>query len=481
MRALPSRSSLAWSMSLAALLVAGLMTTIWFAFALFDIVSSVWEVRDTTSEQIVFTIQGEPLISTHLPGNPSAIFRTLDSKPVEKPAVVRLSTANPQEIPPADPDPRTFPVWNFRILGFLQPPPTVNYWYLVQEGPPTNLAYFVGYEPQTKQIIGYMGRKGYCATLPPADEKFVIPGSMFSGCYAPSIGKFNREPYGYEEDRRLLFLVADGVLHKVDFGRQSVETVSMPDKVVSVGQYEQLTAVADDRHATYEWRIVVRLPQALHILTTEGEPIRTLPLDKVVQDQILALRGTTTDEMILQASPADDHYAPNELYWLGPNGKVLRHRQATWSRLDPPAPPSASSRWMAVAMIPLPLPLTVIPLISAIAFTWNGTEPSSFTELADLFAEFWLPYVVLLVVSLLLAIYAYRHQRSYDPRSARAWAMFVFLLGPAGLLGYLLHRQWPARSACSQCGKWVPRDRATCLACREEFSVPAMKGIEVFA
>jgi hypothetical protein len=93
----------------------------------------------------------------------------------------------------------------------------------------------------------------------------------------------------------------------------------------------------------------------------------------------------------------------------------------------------------------------------------------------------WAPFSVLLLVCGLAAYYTYRRQRSLDPRTATGWAILVFVLGPPGLVGYLLHGQWPARAVCSFCGKSVPRDRATCLACGEEFFAPALRGIEVFA
>jgi predicted amidophosphoribosyltransferase len=57
----------------------------------------------------------------------------------------------------------------------------------------------------------------------------------------------------------------------------------------------------------------------------------------------------------------------------------------------------------------------------------------------------------------------------------------VFLFGVPMYLGYLAHRDWPARIACPVCGQPAPRDRETCLACGEPFAPPAPKGIEVFA
>ena len=65
------------------------------------------------------------------------------------------------------------------------------------------------------------------------------------------------------------------------------------------------------------------------------------------------------------------------------------------------------------------------------------------------------------------------------PGRTVAWAIFVFLFGLPGLVGYLVHRRWPFRAACPACHRLVPRDRSSCAACRAEFPTPQPKGIEV--
>jgi hypothetical protein len=84
-------------------------------------------------------------------------------------------------------------------------------------------------------------------------------------------------------------------------------------------------------------------------------------------------------------------------------------------------------------------------------------------------------------MSLLLAAWCYRRHRRFEERGALVWAAFVFLTGPAGIVGYLLHRRWPASERCAACGTVVPRDREECLACEAQFPPPAPEGIEIFA
>lgn len=473
MCALQSRRLLIPSMALALLLAMGFMTAVWFGFSLWDLFSYGWRQR-SYSDQLVFTVEGEPLLSTHLPDNPTPQTRTLDGKLVEDPQVTAASGG---DLPPGGQEERTLPGWNYRIAGFLPQPPSFNYWYLVQDRDPSSLAYFVGYDPPSKRVVGYVGKKGYRTAVPATDEQFLIRGTL-SGAYSPSIGTFGHEPYRYGETERYLFLVADGALHKIDLAAQSVDAVAMPDRVISIGKYEQLRLVEGKREPEYERRILVRLPNALHILTLEGEPLQIVPLAESFQDRALTLLGTTTGEFLLEARSMDDHYAPLDLYRLSPDGEVLKHQQASVSKR--PEPPGVGTRFGMAAVLSVPMLYAFLAYMDEMGRLDEGRRGVAEAASAVI-ANNWAPVIALLLVSGASALYAYRRQRGIDPRNAKGWAIFVFLLGPPGLVGYLLHRPWPARSVCSYCGKSVPRDRATCLACGEEFLAPALRGIEVFA
>ncbi len=92
-----------------------------------------------------------------------------------------------------------------------------------------------------------------------------------------------------------------------------------------------------------------------------------------------------------------------------------------------------------------------------------------------------LAFTVVCVLSAASATIAYRRQRRDGPQRAIPWALFVFLLGPAGLFGYLVHRHWPVVERCAACGAQEPRDRDACQACQADFPAPALVGGEVFA
>ncbi|HEX3726036.1 MAG TPA: hypothetical protein VHV08_07320, partial [Pirellulales bacterium] len=90
-------------------------------------------------------------------------------------------------------------------------------------------------------------------------------------------------------------------------------------------------------------------------------------------------------------------------------------------------------------------------------------------------------YLVVAAVSALLAVVCYRRHVRYQRHGAMVWAVFVFLGGPAALVGYWLHARWPATERCRQCGATVSRDRERCPLCSSDFSLPARQGTEIFA
>lgn len=477
------RSSNAPWMLLAAILSIGAVATWFVAFGIATMIYSWFGTNRSYIDQLVFTVEGQPLLQSHNPngaydGN-YAVYRTLDGQKIEDPDSLHLSqVAAGDELPFSTGRDIWGDAWMWRIKTQLQIRPAPVAWYLIHDAQANGLAWFVGYQPITRQRIGYLGRSGFRQDLPPPPDRFSLPKSLFNhGGVAPAMDVGTNEPT-YRSEVPAEYLVSDESLVKIDLARQAVESVPMPDKVISVGTYTELTAVSDDRYATYENRLLVRLPKELHILTFEGEPLRTIPLTTPMQDAIVALMGTTTDELILIAH-GEDHASPRELYWIGPGGEVTRHVQVN---LYPPKEDNSRTvAWGVSTAMPVPAALLVSSILT-VAMDRSGDRPQDF---ASAYAEFaraaWPPFLVLLCISAGLAFIAHRRQRAMNGRGGLAWAAFVVLLGPPGFVGYWTHRRWPAVARCEHCGAVVPRDRGTCLACAAEFSPPAPRGIEIFA
>jgi hypothetical protein len=180
----------------------------------------------------------------------------------------------------------------------------------------------------------------------------------------------------------------------------------------------------------------------------------------------------------LEAVKPTDFYAPTTVVWVDPEGKQLRAASVQLRERNQEDPLQA---WALVSLLPVPALLAMLAVVTSVP-SWNAGASADFAvNFAERVQAFWLPMTVLMVLSAMLALLAYRRHRRYESRGAGAWAVFVLLLGPLGLVAYLLHRSWPVRTACEHCGRPTPRNHSQCLACNQTFPAPELRGIEVFA
>ncbi len=473
------RNALIPSLLLAAQLTTGLLVGWMMLYGIGVLVFAALFPNNATQPQLEFTFDGEPLVRTYAPGDRSLlepIYRDLQGKRIDDPLRHEGNSAGP--LPSSKDRPRrSGGNWGMQIWGFLQRQPMRAFWYLIYDDNPPGSTYFVGYQTQSRQLVGYLGRSGFTHSTPEGDDRFQIPFNRFqTGSLAPSSSNRRSEPTRSPLNWNKLYLVSGTELLAIDFEQQSVEPVAMPGEVISVGHYSELHQ--GDENDTLR-RLVVRLPRELQILSADGQPQRTVPISAEMQSETLEILSLTDGRLIVIAYPPDNYWAPRQLYWFGAEGNVLRHEVA--DIYGPRTADDPNMKWFVTTLTPVPLALSFGAVKSATERVRSGASRDFLTAYRDIANRYWLAFTLLSLISLGLAVYAFRHQKQFDSASAIAWAVFVFLLGPAGLLGYLLHRQWPTRTACSQCGKWVPRDRSACLACREEFSSPALLGIEIFA
>jgi hypothetical protein len=86
------------------------------------------------------------------------------------------------------------------------------------------------------------------------------------------------------------------------------------------------------------------------------------------------------------------------------------------------------------------------------------------------------------VLAALCAVLSWPRARRYNFSNGAiaGWALFIFLFGVAGLLGFLCVQEWPAREACPSCKKLRVVDRETCEHCQSPFSPAEKNGTEIF-
>ena len=145
--------------------------------------------------------------------------------------------------------------------------------------------------------------------------------------------------------------------------------------------------------------------------------------------------------------------------------------------------------------VPKPAQMVMAGLIAPIPLGWivgggifgplmmvqENKVPNYSAGLRKVTVESWPGLIIPTLLALASAGLALRLHRHYHRQQLGLWWLFVFLLGPAGLLAYWLEHHRPPLEECPACGRTVPRDRDDCAACAEAFAPPALVGTEIFA
>ncbi len=438
-------------------------------------------------EQLVITEQGEPIVESSRYGfGATTTYRTLGGEPIESLDNVELQNGGgwflTVKMSKALQRDRTS--WSSRILGFPDPSGAPNYWYLIIPGVPSMPAYFVGFDGKTKQRVGYLGTKGFRSDLPPIDEQFSIAssGAITWGMVAGQTYSYGEEPnqnYYWKGQPKYVFFNSDGKLLRIDLRHRSIEPIPLAGNVVSLGNLYKPVRTSDSDTTAQKVQIGAMLEDRIAILDDTGKLLKTLPILAEASDRVLQVFMTTGDEVILVAM-ADWNHELTDAFWMNGEGAVQRHEQVTIAggafATDFPSP------WLSSAALPSPLLLALQigftnPRLQLMAARYDDFPQA----LAASLARSWPAVLAVMAISAALAVVTYRRHLRFSREGALVWAIFTLLVGPAGYVGYLTHRRWPAREVCGQCHRPAPIDRPECLICDAEFPLPAARGIEIFA
>ena len=374
--------------------------------------------------------------------------------------------------------------WNQRVIklgGSLEWP---NLWYFIHDGAAEGHGYFVGYNNETNLKIGCIGRNGFQSDIPPVEEQFSVDASQIIHSSA-ILDSHNHNIQLYKPDRHILFLLADHELLEVSLKNQTVKPLWKGNGpfTATIEVKIETTQGNESNQTIHLESILIRTPEKVIILDFDGKVLATYILPQELRRNIIEFMRLPNGEALIRRSGID-----NELFWIDTEGKIVRHECMDLFHKDTithyPWPYQIAKNAMAFFSVPSPGGI-VGALISEPWDFWNTPWR---TRALDYSAALWqalhdvrLLLLVNGVLAAIMAFFCYRRQRKYGLPWTGVWTGFVLLFGLPAYFGYLAHRRWPARLACPDCGKCVPRDRLACFACGQEFPPAARKGIEVFA
>ena len=499
------------------------VTIVTVAFALLWGVAIGWLgstvlLPDYTSryEEIVVAPDGTPFISSNSPRHwQHTEYLTLDRKLLDGKLVNELQSAR-FNAPPKPPGLWNVTLdWNQRIEGFHNSASPPSRWYFIIDDQSRGVAYFAVFDAVTKLPIGYVGRSGFRATIPDAAECFQI-GETYGAfrvdrpvVSSASTGGLGAYPTNYgnnlgaEIPNWLLFVKDSDSVREIDMRTRDMRVFyelpklmaisslteaaasgqnAPPDEISAEGM-ETPTASMLRTYADYKHQFLLAFrseTQVAIVDPTSGES-QVVELPERARESDLTVYSIGNGQLLLQVERSWMRTVPTiELIWIDTAGKELRKESLELSGYAPASP--RESAWTASAVAPIPIGWFIATGGFAAAVRVQYLQSPSYTAaIQQVFEEIWPPAVAVLLVGVICAAIAVRWHRQYHRPETWAWALTIFLLGPASLFAYWLHWRRPPRERCESCGAVVPRDREGCAACGAEFAPPALVGTEVFA
>ena len=471
--------------------------TLWCVLMLWLGTSMQWAWQGEArlrQESLVVRSDGVPLIQSIAMDNASPItYRDLSGRPQVAPErneqfpVVYMAGEHGEpgffsSVPP----------WDQRLKAFVDAEePTVN-WFFVHDGKPDGAGYFVGYERRNNRRVGYIGLNGFRSDPVLPDECIPVRAVLMMGYVhwssAPTWINSGRVqvPRVDQSDLppRLVYVPSGNRLRKVDLGARSVTTVfESPEPIESPG----IPTLSSwfSYHPMREQPILVRTANYVYVLDHRHNVTKVFAIPTEI-DRGSPLswcelgNGQAIAEFDAPWSPEEaDSVKRKTVYRIAADGAIQDRFEVA---LLTGFPVTNKKTRASLAAIVLPAPAVLF--LADLLFVTEVDRIKSYPAVASaMFGGAGPSLVVVIGLSLILAIMAWRRSRSFGVSKPAqvAWTIIVLLFGFPAYMGFLIYRRWPIRQPCPNCRAQTPRDHPACVECGTRFPSPSLKGIEIFA
>jgi len=316
-------------------------------------------------------------------------------------------------------------------------------WYLDRHGK------LIGYDGRMRKSIGSLEPHG--ADGASASEPFLRNPNAYY--YYNS----------YDDASRKLLATARSV-YRVDFKERTLKLVYTLTNDDEIGGYADSQAFYNDSQVK---NLLFTTHKIVCLLDSEGQALFTAPYKPVYpeypQVQVSLLQPTNR---------ALDNFA----IWFYPDYEM--NRAAGWKM-------PVHVAWMAADQ-GVTKNIDLLTLRQPGGNSWPDElamallTPPAYVEFNHRIHRPW--NLLSYALAAACAVIGWWRSRRYhfSTGAAAGWAVFIFLLGIAGLLAFLCVQEWPAREACPNCKKLRAVDRESCEHCAAPFSPPEKNGTEIF-
>jgi hypothetical protein len=446
-------------------------------------------------EDIVVDHFGKPFIQVRMDNDwDNMQYRTLDGHEVK---LRRDNVNSPTSLAGPYRAPRFFnyPIsWRERIVGMTggEDPPVS--WVLMRDDNKPGKAWFVGHQPRSKQLVGFIGRKGLRSSLPPEDEQFDVGDRTFdwSRTLYTGTGYMNVGSLGYSGITQstnsgriqpwMIYLADGGVVREIDLRTREVRSLGDFGDLISMGTAEFTPlGIENPEKQTLDQRLAIRSRDRVVIFNTFDSTKFEFKIPETLRAEQFGVSTVGDDQLLLHLTRGEwERGRVVELLWI--NGEGVAQDQQTVQLVSYNSQDKPSDAVLPAVLAPSLLPWLLGMFVVAPLSMLQSYQATTYTAaIAEIWHYTWMGLAVVGALSVVLTIVVYRWQQKYSRPHTFTWTAFVFLTTLPGFFAYwALHRREPL-ATCPHCKQEVPRNREACASCSESFPEPKLLGTEVFA
>jgi hypothetical protein len=385
---------------------------------------------------------------------------------------LKLTHARLSQIDKKQPDIVEPIYWSGRIASFHDFQNPATSWYLITPPHRGGNAHFIGYDPISRGVVGYIGLDGFLSQPPAIDRSFQIKHHHWAAYYGSIVASQN--PYSYfqvafEPSGRdveiqyapkvnaspdLVWILSNGTIHEVRLKTRTVNTIvkDRPD----IRELAQFTYEDDGKSYL---KLIVRAETELLILDPDTRTMESIKVVQVSPEDSFEFYQLKNGHRVLTRSPKQDLESVTnhqQIYWLDENGQIERQAEANLVRQLHTAGISESIYISILFPIPI-LPnaiATIGPLINPALFQGKSYDPLPYSQMvwkAYQDSAIWIALSIL--VGLLTGLVCRRREVDVFGNHGWMWPIIVGVTGWFGWMGYICVRPLPARLPNRQ---WMP-------------------------
>lgn len=355
------------------------------------------------------------------------------------------------------------PTRSISISSFLGKEQKPHNWYFIYDTKFQSTGYFVAYHRSSKQIIHYLGQKGFQNSVPVREEQFPIYGSAIDlkskilivdenyygwSTYAtiPQVaGNQNFQRDDLFRDSGLL-LTLEGTVLQINFLTGKVtpflERNDILDMTLSRLRKDQFPENWTTSDRDDELVVSFRTPDAVLTYGLQTEKSFQVTIPEELRTKDFTLHYFQEEELLYEVGERDPKVGKytTDLYWSNYGGTISQFNDDQIVRYYPQD--FDSIKWMLASIQPAPLTFLSFMLIAPVQEFKQAYELSTTEAVMKLF-QMSLPVVALLLVISIGLLFHYRSFAKHKNVNSHWWEYgFILLMGP---FAYLILR-WSLKS-----------------------------------